>query len=353
MLGIVRAADGWVGINCLTGQHWLDVCAMLGLPEFGEHQIAIMLGGPERDEFFAKAQPLLDAMTVAEIVELSQAMRIPAAPVNDGASMLDCPQYAERGFFVEARRAADDSCARARRSGSRKPRWHSRARRRGRRARGCAMDHRRPNRPAPAVRCAAAVRGSEGARPEHVLGGRLSDLLPGRVRRRRRQGRVDPAARRAPLLRGVAPARAMTGTSAAPLWQGTNLNKRDITLDLTSQARPRDRRAGWPREADVVVENFSPRVVEQFGLDYDSLVTLNPDVIMVRMPGFGLAGPVARLCRLGAEHRADLRDVGGHRLPRRAAVQPAGARRSRSSACTPAVALLAALEHRAAPARAN
>ena len=57
MLGIVRAADGWIGINCLTGQHWLDVCAMLGLPEFGEHQIAIMLGGPERDEFFAKAQP--------------------------------------------------------------------------------------------------------------------------------------------------------------------------------------------------------------------------------------------------------------------------------------------------------
>ena len=59
MMGIVRAADGWLGINCLTGQHWLDVCAMVGLPEYGEHQIAIMLGGPERDEFFAKAQPWL------------------------------------------------------------------------------------------------------------------------------------------------------------------------------------------------------------------------------------------------------------------------------------------------------
>ena len=59
MMGIVRAADGWLGINCLTGQHWLDVCAMLGLPEYGEQQIAIMLGGPERAEFFAKAQPWL------------------------------------------------------------------------------------------------------------------------------------------------------------------------------------------------------------------------------------------------------------------------------------------------------
>ena len=74
MLGVVRAGDGWVGINCLTGQHWLDVCAMLGLPEFGEQQYAIMMGGPERAEFFAAAQPWLSERTVAEIVELSQAL---------------------------------------------------------------------------------------------------------------------------------------------------------------------------------------------------------------------------------------------------------------------------------------
>ena len=75
-----------------------------------------------------------------------------------------------------------------------------------------------------------------------------------------------------------------------PLWQGTNLNKRDITLDLSS-ARGRDLALQLAAEADVVVENFSPRVVEQFGLDYDGLVQINPGVIMVRMPGFGLAGP--------------------------------------------------------------
>ena len=130
MLGVVRAADGWVGINCLTGQHWLDVCAMLGLPEYGEHQIAIMLGGPERAEFFAKAEPLLASQTVAEIVELGQALRIPAAPVNDGASVLDCPQYAERGFFVTAAETVGRSNAPGRRSGSRKPRSHNHVRRR-------------------------------------------------------------------------------------------------------------------------------------------------------------------------------------------------------------------------------
>ena len=32
-------------------------------------------------------------------------------------------------------------------------------------------------------------------------------------------------------------------------------------------------------------------MVEQFGLDYDSLAKVNPSMIMVRMPGFGLDGP--------------------------------------------------------------
>ena len=74
------------------------------------------------------------------------------------------------------------------------------------------------------------------------------------------------------------------------VWQGTNLNKRDVTLDLTSD-RGRDLVRRLIRDADVVVENFSPRVIEQFGLDSESLVELKPDVILVRMPGFGLQGP--------------------------------------------------------------
>ncbi len=213
MLGVVRAADGWVGINCLTGQHWLDVCAMLGLPEYGEHQIAIMMGGPERAEFFAKAEPLLAEQTVAEIVELGQALRIPAAPVNDGATVLDCPQYAKRGFFVEAGGPVGRSSARGRRFGSRKLLWRGRSRRPG--------WEQGPSRgPAMLNRCrlprVAALRRAAGARPDHVLGRGLSDLLPGRVRRRHRQSRVDPAARRASLLGGVSPTRATTGTSAAP-----------------------------------------------------------------------------------------------------------------------------------------
>jgi crotonobetainyl-CoA:carnitine CoA-transferase CaiB-like acyl-CoA transferase len=54
------------------------------------------------------------------------------------------------------------------------------------------------------------------------------------------------------------------------IWQATNLNKRDLTVDLT---RPDGRRLleRLVGSVDVVIENFSARVVEQFGLRYRRL----------------------------------------------------------------------------------
>ena len=291
MLGIVRAADGWIGINCLTGQHWLDVCAMVGLPEFGEKQIAIMLGGPERDEFFAKAQPWLDSMNVAELVELSQAMRIPAAPINDGASILDCPQYRDRGFFIES----DAAGARFVRPGA--PFRFSRTPVGGpgvapRLGGDVAPDWASPtDAPPPSVleHVDAPFSGLKvfdlstfwsGAYLTMYLGAFGADVVKVESIQRPDGHRYSGS-----LLRS-----SDDWYEVGPMWQATNLDKRDITLDLTSEAG-RELALRLAADADVVVENFSPRVVEQFGLDYESLVKVNPDVIMVRMPGLGLEGP--------------------------------------------------------------
>ena len=43
--------------------------------------------------------------------------------------------------------------------------------------------------------------------------------------------------------------------------------------------------------SDVLVENFTPRVLERFGLDYETVRGLRPDIVMLRMPAFGLTGP--------------------------------------------------------------
>jgi crotonobetainyl-CoA:carnitine CoA-transferase CaiB-like acyl-CoA transferase len=286
MLGVVRAADGWVGINCLTGQHWLDVCAMLGLPEYGEHQIAIMLGGPERAEFFAKAEPLLAERTVAEIVELSQAMRIPAAPVNDGATVLDCPQYAERGFFVKhagfLRPGAPFRFSKtpvaephpAPRLGTPPARWTTRG------ESLCPPGVPGSAEPFGGLRVLDLSTFWAGAYLTCYLGAFGADIVKVESIQRPDGHRYS----------GAFPFEGDDWYERSALWQATNLNKQDLTLDLTSR-RGLEIARRLAAQADVVVENFSPRVVEQFGLDYDSLVSLNPDVVVVRMPGFGLQGP--------------------------------------------------------------
>ena len=69
-----------------------------------------------------------------------------------------------------------------------------------------------------------------------------------------------------------------------------NANKRGITLDLDhpNGIEIAKRLVAW---ADVVVENFTPRVVEGFGLDWDTVHALNSRAVMLRMPAFGLTGP--------------------------------------------------------------
>jgi crotonobetainyl-CoA:carnitine CoA-transferase CaiB-like acyl-CoA transferase len=75
-----------------------------------------------------------------------------------------------------------------------------------------------------------------------------------------------------------------------PIFSALNTNKSSLTLDL---ANPRG--VGVLHRlvatSDVVVENFTPRVMDQLGLDYEVLRADRPDLIMVRMPGFGLDGP--------------------------------------------------------------
>jgi benzylsuccinate CoA-transferase BbsF subunit len=46
--------------------------------------------------------------------------------------------------------------------------------------------------------------------------------------------------------------------------------------------------------SDVVMENFTPGVIEKWGLDYENLKRIKPDIIMLRQSGFGSKGPRAR-----------------------------------------------------------
>ena len=69
-----------------------------------------------------------------------------------------------------------------------------------------------------------------------------------------------------------------------------NRGKRSVTLDLRSDAAL----AALLRlvaVSDVVLENFTPRVMRRFGLDYPNLKADKPDLIMVSNTGYGHSGP--------------------------------------------------------------
>ncbi|MEZ5166813.1 MAG: CoA transferase [Acidimicrobiales bacterium] len=74
------------------------------------------------------------------------------------------------------------------------------------------------------------------------------------------------------------------------IFSGLNTNKKGVTVDLTSD----DGRAVLRRlldTCDVLVENYTPRVLDQLGLDVAQLRAERPELIVLRMPGFGLDGP--------------------------------------------------------------
>src|SRR6185503_8211535 len=66
--------------------------------------------------------------------------------------------------------------------------------------------------------------------------------------------------------------------------------KRSIVLDL-NDPRGLELARRLAALSDVVIDNFSARVMTNLGLDYDALRELRPDVVCVRMTGFGLSGP--------------------------------------------------------------
>ncbi len=75
----------------------------------------------------------------------------------------------------------------------------------------------------------------------------------------------------------------------APQFNWVNRNKHGITLNLTDP-RGADVIRHLALEADILVENYTPRVMGNFGLSYEQLHAINPELIMISMPGFGLTG---------------------------------------------------------------
>ncbi len=88
------------------------------------------------------------------------------------------------------------------------------------------------------------------------------------------------------------PDREGASTGEAAYFLCANRNKRSITIDLASpEGQGLVRRMA--QQADVLLENFKPGGLTQYGLDAPSLLALNPRLVVCSITGFGQTGPYA------------------------------------------------------------
>ncbi len=96
-------------------------------------------------------------------------------------------------------------------------------------------------------------------------------------------------------------------------WHVQSRNKTSITLNMKDK-RAQEIARRLALDADIIIENYRPGVLEKWNLGFDQLKAINPAAIMVRLSGYGQTGPLRDAPGFGAigESMGGLRYVSGH-----------------------------------------
>jgi crotonobetainyl-CoA:carnitine CoA-transferase CaiB-like acyl-CoA transferase len=298
---IEPAQDGWIGFATLSADQFANFATMIDRPEWADDpeisriDVRIDRAAEIRRDIAAWTT----RHTVEDIMARAAARRVPAAPLGDGATTPRLAHLVERGAFVTHPGAnyvqprvpyrlsrtpqpplrpppdlgSDDAGALA-------ATWESRplANRpaAGRAEADAAVLPDDADLPLRGIRVFDLTSFWAGPYASQILGFFGADVIKVESIQR-------PDGTRMATSYGI---RGDQVWERAPLFQAVNTGKRAVTLDL---GEPRGQELGRRllAQCDVLVENYSPRVVERFGLlDQD-----RPDLITLRMPAWGLSGP--------------------------------------------------------------
>jgi crotonobetainyl-CoA:carnitine CoA-transferase CaiB-like acyl-CoA transferase len=285
---VERALDGFIGFNTNTLPQLEGFLVLIERPDLIADDRFARLAGRylNREEWQSIIDEFMPHHLVAEIDETAAALRIPVSPVYDGKTVVGNEHLAARGVFVDG----PDGLPRPRRP------------------------YRFDGEPTPTPRAAPRVGEHDGAIEPRV---RPAPTAPG----------ADPAALPLDGLRVVDMTswwvgascthalallgaevihvesvthpdgmRLTSGDGREDWWEwghmfaAANTDKLDVTIDV-DQPRGRELLVELIRWADVLAENFSPRVMEKWGFDRAGVAAINHRVVYLRMPGMGLDGP--------------------------------------------------------------
>ena len=306
-VGVYPCKDGYVSLALPAGAFVEPFLAAAGLSELlADPRFADDLSrGQHKREFDAAITPWLKEHDAAEIVRLGQEVFAPVGPVPTLLELLRDEHLTARGYWTSV--------------GRERPLLYPRGPFRidahepvlapppalGELESGSAVEHgtARDAAPAETARVGAALEGGplEGVRVLDLtrvwagpLAGRLladlgADVII--VEAPWARGRRD-VSEHAPAITHLYPDNEL-GERPWNRVGGYNKlarNKRGVALRL-DDPRGRELFEDLVRVSDVVLENFSPRVMPQLGLGFERLSELNPHIIHVAMPGYGTWGP--------------------------------------------------------------
>jgi crotonobetainyl-CoA:carnitine CoA-transferase CaiB-like acyl-CoA transferase len=291
---IEPAKDGWVGLCTITGQQWKDFCALIGQPEAANNDS--YLDGRRRMEHISYMHEIIHAWTrertVDEIIEAASLLRIPAAPVGNGRTLPQMDHLVARGVFSKSPAGftqprppyllektplrpfgpaprLDEHGDSIRSTAAESPS-------RGQEAKATTSE--KPVLPLEGLRVVDLTAFWAGPFATLYLGDLGADIV-----------KVESIQRPDGMrFAGAIPNERLWEWS--PVFAGANPGKRDVTLQLDSE-RGMALLKQLISEADVVIENYSVRVLENFGLAWEDVRALSDKIVMVRMPAFGLDGP--------------------------------------------------------------
>ena len=292
---ILPTREGYIGVNVLTAAQWELMCQFMGRPDIAENP---RYAGRERLRWAAEIgemfEEALGDRSAEEMFHEGETWRVPFGLVPSMAEMLEMPPHVERGFFVDLEHPVAGTVAVP-----------------GVSYKSTATES-RPYRPPllgehndeviaelaaseaeeRATSEAAVV--ADGEVPGPLAGLRILDLSMFFSGPLAMQISGDAGAdvikvesvQRIDGWRGAMSFDVERPWERSPNFNWVNRSKRGITLNLTDE-RGAEILKRLVAEADVLIENYTPRVMGNFGLDYETLRAINPRLVMMSMPGFG------------------------------------------------------------------
>ncbi|CAJ1508972.1 CaiB/BaiF CoA-transferase family protein [[Mycobacterium] holstebronense] len=288
--GVAEAADGLVALGCGTAQQWFDLCAMSGHDEWIDENSPLSIT-EQANLHASELYEWVRSHKVDDVRDLASAFRIPNSPVGNGENVPTFDHFRHRQVFTRNPRDGFIQPVPPYRLSGVALQAPIPAPRLG--------EHTDSYRQSPPARRDAPASKSVGERlPLHGI--RVLDMTtfwagPSCTHLLAMLGAevIHLESTRHPdgtrLIAGI-PVSEESWWEKSPIFSALNTNKEGLTLDFQTQAG-RDVLHRLIAGCDVIVENFTPRVIENLGLDFDFVQSLRSDVIMLRMPGFGLDGP--------------------------------------------------------------